>query len=76
MLNLLSKLFNSPLFINGQSYIVLPNKIIHTMEIGKKVFGEETSKITFEFWEKLSLLKLKDSEIAILFTFVLTQYSK
>ena len=46
------------------------------MEIGKKVFGEETSKITFEFWEKLSLLKLKDSEIAILFTFVLTQYSK
>ena len=69
-------MFYSLLYIDGQSYVVLPNNIFYTKQWKEIIYGKEVTDAIFEFCEKFNELKLTDYEKAILFPMVLTKFGK
>lgn len=66
------KLKHSPLLINGESFMMLPNGIQYTRYWMERVIGKEMVDAIFEFSQPFNELNLTSREIALLFPFTLT----
>nr|ASL70580.1 nuclear receptor [Brachionus plicatilis] len=63
---------HSPLFINGESYLMLPNMIQYTRTWMLRIIGQEMVETIFRFAEEFNSLKMTNKEIALMYPFVLT----
>ena len=63
---------HSPLFIEGESYMMLPNNIQYSRQWMNRVVGEEMTNALFEFSEEFNSLNMTTKETALLVPFVLT----
>nr|ASL70502.1 nuclear receptor [Brachionus rotundiformis] len=63
---------HSPLFINGESYLMLPNMIQYTRKWMLRIIGAEMVDIIFKFAHEFNSLKMTTKEMALLYPFVLT----
>lgn len=63
---------HAPLFINGESYLMLPNQIQYTRSWMERIIGKEMVDSMFKFAEEFNLLKMTSKEIALMYPFVLT----
>jgi hypothetical protein len=63
---------HSPLFIEGESYMMLPNNIHYSRQWMNKVVGEEMTNALFEFSEEFNSLNMTTKETALLIPFILT----
>lgn len=67
-------MFISPLHIGGESYVTLPNGIVHTRQWREKIIGKEITDTIFEFCEKLNQLSITDCEKSLLIPLVITRF--
>ena len=67
---------HSPLFINGESYCMLPNNIQYSRKWMSRVVGVEMVDRMFEFADEFNSLRMTSKEIALLFPFVFTSHGK
>lgn len=63
---------HASLFINGESFLMLPNKIQYTRNWMLKIIGHEMVNSIFKFAEEFNALKLTSKEMALMYPFVLT----
>jgi hypothetical protein len=63
---------HAPLFIDGESFMMLPNNIQYSRDWLNKVVGEEMTNALFEFSEEFNSLNMTTKETALLIPFVLT----
>nr|ASL70613.1 nuclear receptor [Brachionus koreanus] len=63
---------HAPLFINGESYLMLPNKIQYTKSWMLRIIGREMVDTIFQFAHEFNSLKMTAKEIALMYPFVLT----
>lgn len=63
---------NAPLFINGESFMVLPNEIQYTRKWMNQVIGVEMTNNLFDFTNRFNKLGLTTKEIALLYPLILT----
>lgn len=63
---------HASLFINGESFLMLPNKIQYTRSWMLKIIGTEMVDSIFHFAQEFNALKLTSKEIALMYPFVLT----
>ena len=61
-------------YIRGESYINFNDEIYYTRKWCEKIVGKQTTDAIFEFSEKFNQLELFDSEKAILFPLIITNY--
>lgn len=64
---------HSPLFINGESYMMLPNQIQYTRAWMVKIIGGEMVDKMFEFAEEFNCLNMTAKEIALMYPLVFTE---
>ena len=65
-------MFYSQLYINGQSFVLLPNGIFYTRQWAELIAGKEVIDSIFDFCEKFNQLQLIDCEKALLFALIIT----
>ncbi|CAF1073998.1 unnamed protein product [Brachionus calyciflorus] len=63
---------HSPLFINGESYMMLPNKIQYSRYWMKRVISNDMIESMFKFADEFNSLKMTTKEVALMYPFVLT----
>lgn len=63
---------HSPLLINGESYMMLPNQIQYTRKWMLRIIGEEMVDTMFDFANEFNSLKMTTKEIALMYPFILT----
>lgn len=63
---------NAPLFINGESFMVLPNEIQYTRKWMNQVIGVEMTNNLFDFTNRFNKLGLTTKELALLYPLILT----
>jgi hypothetical protein len=67
---------HAPLFINGESYMLLPNSFQYSKYWLEKVVGKEMTSAMFDFSTELNGLKLTSKEIALMLAYVITLNGK
>jgi len=63
---------NAPLFINGESFMMLPNDIQYTRSWMNQVIGIEMTNDLFDFTYRFNKLGLTTKELALLYPLLLT----
>ena len=63
---------HAPLFINGESFMMLPNNIQYTRKWMNQVIGQEMADDLFNFSTRFNKLGLTTKEMALLYPLVLT----
>ena len=61
-----------PLFINEESFMMLPNDIQYTRRWMLRIIGAEMTNALFEFTRKLNALRLTAKETALMYPLILT----
>jgi hypothetical protein len=62
----------SPFYINGEYYNILPNKVKYTRYWMNKIIGKEMVDALFEWTEELNKMDLTKREKALLYPYLLT----
>ncbi len=67
---------HAPLFINNESFCMLPNNIQYTRKWMSIVVGDEMVEKMFEFANEFNSLRMTTKEVALMFPFVFTEHGK
>lgn len=67
---------HSALFINGESFMMLPNNIQYTRKWMNCIIGEEMVDAMFKFATEFNSLRMTSKEISLIYPFIFTTPGK